>query len=208
MKDSQLTRNDDPISIWLEDLKNGEQAAALKIWNHFVARLCAIARQKIRPETRRVYDEEDAAQSAFQSLCAGIEAGRFPDLNDRRSLWNLLVVITSRKISYRHRHDQTEKRNVNRTLRDSVFLGTDSSQPGIVNTLQSREPSPEFATEFGDTCTLLFNALQDEMLQSICNLRIEGLGDQEIAERMGCSRRTVQRKVELIRRVWLSVEFE
>ena len=74
-----------------------------------------------RPETRRVYDEEDAAQSAFHSVCAGIAAGRFPDLGSRGNLWHLLVVITARKVAHRQRHDHQQRRDVHRNLSDSIF---------------------------------------------------------------------------------------
>ena len=111
--------NDDPVTLWIEELRNADQAAARNLWNHFVSRLYELGRKKLRPETRRVYDEEDAAQSAFHSVCAGIAAGLFPALGSRENLWHLLVVITARKVAHRHRHDQQQSRDVNRNLADS-----------------------------------------------------------------------------------------
>jgi hypothetical protein len=73
-------------------------------------RPCEAARKKLGPKTRRVYDEEDAALSAFQRVCAGIAAGRFPDLRDRGNLLNLLLTITVRKVADRHRYDQQLRR--------------------------------------------------------------------------------------------------
>jgi hypothetical protein len=102
--------SDDPVTLWIDELRNADEAAARKLWNHFVTRLYELGRQKLRPETRRVYDEEDAAQSAFHSVCAGIAAGRFPDLGSRGNLWQLLVVITARKVAHRQRHDQQQRR--------------------------------------------------------------------------------------------------
>jgi len=117
--------NDDPITHWIRQLEQADQAAAQDLWNHYCARLCALARSKLTPDTRRVYDEEDAALSAFHSLCQRMAEGRFPGLNDRHDLWRVLVVITSRKVSLRHRHDRQEKRDINRVRGDSVFLDTD-----------------------------------------------------------------------------------
>lgn len=199
--------SDDPVSLWINELRHADQPAAQKLWHHFVGRLYELSRKKLRPETRRVYDEEDVAQSAFHSLCAGIAAGRFPDLQDRDSLWHLMLVITARKVSHRHRHDQQERRDVRRTLTDSIFLQPSSDSAAVgVGVIASREPTPEFTAEFAETCETLFNSLSDTALQQVVTLRMEGHTDSEIAKRLKCSRRTVQRRLEVVRRHWDRLE--
>jgi DNA-directed RNA polymerase specialized sigma24 family protein len=136
--------NDDPVTVWIDQLRNADEAAAQKLWKHFFSRLYELARKKLRPKTRRVYDEEDAAQSAFHSVCAGIAAGRFPDLRDRDDLWHLMLVITARKVAHRHRHDQQQRRDVRRNWSDSIFVQSgDDSTPAGVDLSFSREPTPE-----------------------------------------------------------------
>ncbi len=158
---------------------------------------------KLRPGSRRTYDEEDAALSAFHSVCAGITAGRFPELDDRDSLWALLLVITCRKVMRRHRHDNQDLRDVRRTSFDTVFAsGADDSQQLSVQQLSAREPSPEFAAVFAETCQAMFDGLDDPALSEIVSLRIEGYSDSEIAGKLNCSRSTVQRRLEVIRRQW------
>jgi DNA-directed RNA polymerase specialized sigma24 family protein len=137
---------DDPISVWIKDLRSGEDSAAQKIWNHFVGRLYQAVRSQIRQETRRVYDEEDAAQSAFHSLCAGIAAGRFPDLNDGESLWRLLLVIASRKVAHRHRYDEREQRDIRRTIYDGTLFVNDRADYLCMN--QSIQTA---GTSFGES---------------------------------------------------------
>jgi len=197
--------NEDPVTIWLEELKDGEDSAAQKIWNHFAVRLYVAARKKLRPDSRRVYDEEDVAQSAFHSFCKGIAAGRFPDLDDRDNLWRLLMVITSRKVSQRHRFDQQQCRDVRRTDTDNSFLNVASVKGGgeSLEQLHTCELPPEFAAEFSDLCGHMFERLEDPQLQRIGWLKIEGCNDAEIADQLNCSRRTVKRKVERIRRTWM-----
>ena len=199
--------SDDPVTIWIDELRTADEAAARKLWNHFFTRLFELARKKLRPETRRVYDEEDAAQSAFHSVCAGIAAGRFPDLRDRESLWHLLLAITARKAAHRQRHDQQQRRDLRRNLSDSIFLQSgDSSGSADVDRIASREPTPEFAAEFVETYGLLYTSLDDAALQQVVTLRMEGHTDAEIADLLKCSRRTVQRRVEVIRRHWDRLE--
>jgi RNA polymerase sigma factor (sigma-70 family) len=185
-------------------LRASDDVAAQRIWEHFASRLVAIARHSIRPGTRRAYDEEDAVQSMFRSVCSGMAEGRFPDLHDRESLWGLMLVITSQKISNRHRFDQQQKRDIRRTVTDSVFCDSEFRD----ETLTSREPTAEFAAEFNEICERLFACVADPDLREIAALKLEGYTDSEIAERLSCSRRTVQRRMTMIRRQWQGLELD
>lgn len=200
----------DPISLWIEGLRQADDQAACSVWNHFAGRLCELARRQLNPSVRRVYDEEDAVQSVFRSVCLGFTQGRFPDLNDRESLWRLMLVITGQKVSNRHRFELQQKRDIRRTLTDSVFAdrpdttGDDSVSSG--HPWLSKEPSPEFAAEFLETCDALQTRLDDPELSQVVSLRLEGYTDLEIAEKMNCSRRSIQRRMEIIRRRLSSLE--
>jgi DNA-directed RNA polymerase specialized sigma24 family protein len=194
--------SDDPVTVWIDELRNADELAAQKLWNHFVSRLYELGRKKLRLETRRVYDEEDAAQSVFLSLCAGIQAGRFPDLADRGSLWRLLVVITARKAAHRQRYDRQERRDVRRNVSEYIFLQSEQGSAFAGLGAFLREPTADFAAEFVETCEHLFEDLKDSALQQIVTLRMEGHTDSEIADKLKCSRRTVQRRLEVIRRRW------
>lgn len=195
---------EDPISQWIAELRDADDnAAAAGLWNHFVIRLSDAAGYMLSPRTRRVYDEDDAALSAFNSVLVGIAAGRYPKLNERESLWRLLLVVTSRKIAHRHRHDHQQKRDVRQTLFDSVFAdGSTEGTQGGIQQLPCREPSPEFVTAFAETCDALFASLPDPKLQQVATMRLEGHTDSEIAANLGCARSTVQRRLEMIRRCW------
>ena len=52
--------------------------------------------------------------------------------------------------------------------------------------------------------TRLLEALGDESLRQVALWRMEGYTTDEIAERLGCARRTVARRLELIRTLWLA----
>jgi WD40 repeat protein len=53
---------DDPVTLWIDQLRMSDTAAAQKLWNHFVSRLYESGRKKLRPETRRVYDEDHSVR--------------------------------------------------------------------------------------------------------------------------------------------------
>jgi hypothetical protein len=54
-----------------------------------------------------------------------------------------------------------------------------------------------------DECRLLLDGLRDDSLRQIALMRMEGYGNDEIAARLDCGRRTISRKLDLIRRCWL-----
>ncbi len=200
MFDESQTQN--PVTDWIEELRGADEAAATKLWNHFFDRLRQSALKKMHADTRRVYDEEDAALSAFNSFCNGIAAGRFPNLQDRQDLLALLLVMTGRKVSHRHRFDHQQRRDIRRTSPEPDF---DSAQHGCdqddrLLKLETLEPDPEFVVAFSEVCDNFFANLNDPKLQQIAALRIEGYNDSEIATRLDCTRSTVQRRLEIIRR--------
>jgi ECF sigma factor len=87
------------VTRWIGDLKSGGDSAAQRLWERYFERLVRLARNKLQTtrRPRTVEDEEDAALSAFDSFCRGVDRGRFPRLADRDDLWRLLVVLTMRK---------------------------------------------------------------------------------------------------------------
>jgi DNA-directed RNA polymerase specialized sigma24 family protein len=66
----------------------------------------------------------------------------------------------------------------------------------------AREPSPEFAAMVADETAFLLDRLDDAVLRQIALSRMEGYTADEIADRLGCARRTVARRLDLIRQIW------
>jgi DNA-directed RNA polymerase specialized sigma24 family protein len=145
-------------------------------------------------------DEEDAVLSAFDSFCTGAVQGRFPQLSDREDLWRLLVVITARKVQAQSRRHRRQKRGGG-----LVYNETDgASETQELDRIVGKEPSPEFAAQVAEEFRRLLDALGDEALCQVALARMEGETNDEIATRLGCARRTVARRIELIRKIWSS----
>jgi DNA-directed RNA polymerase specialized sigma24 family protein len=193
----------EPVSLWIEQLASADHDAASRLWAHFCQRLVVFARSRMSPSSRRIYDEEDAAVSAFRSLCRGIEAQRFPEVGDRGNLWALLVVVTSRKIANRFRYDHQQRRDSNQTLSESLLQPSDGSGLGLLHSLPSNEPTPAFAAEVADMSEYLMSQLSEPDLRKLVLLKLEGHTNEDAAELMKITRRTVQRKLERIRRIWI-----
>ena len=64
------------------------------------------------------------------------------------------------------------------------------------------EPTPEFAAQVAEQYQRLLDLLGDESLCRVAVWKMEGLTNDEVAEQLGCSRRTVARKLDTIRIIW------
>jgi DNA-directed RNA polymerase specialized sigma24 family protein len=196
------------ITRSLDRLAEGDDAAAEEIWKTYFGRLTNLARRKLEAMPRRIADEEDVALSAMHSFCKGMQAGRFPNLADRDELWKLLVTITIRKAYGQLRHGKAEKRGGGSVRGESVFLRTDdfdSDAGGLAGAAVS-EPTPEMVNMLAENCERLLSDLGDEQLREIARYKLEGYTNDEIAEKIGIVRRSVERKLARIRDKWGSAE--
>lgn len=189
------------MTWWLEELKQGDETAATALWQRYFHRLKGLARQRLREGNRRTGDEEDIALSAFQSLCEGAERGRFDELKDRDDLWRLLATISARKVSRMQRDADRQKRGAGLVRGHSVLEGEKIDAVGF-DQFVSDEPTPEFMCQLAEEHDRLLAGLQDERLVLIARGRLEGFSTVELAEQLGISRRSVERKLERIREYW------
>ena len=197
------------VTCWLGDLKGGDLAAAQPLWERYFSRLVGVARGKLRKvrRTSAGEDEEDAALSAFNSFCGGMARGRFPQLADRDDLWKLLVVITARKAMAQAQREGRKKRGGGRVVDEAVLFGQGSGDDGSMAGLEriaGDGPSPEFAAMMAEECQRLLDSLDDDSLRQVALSRMEGYTNDEIADQLGCARRTIARRLDLIRKTWTS----
>jgi DNA-directed RNA polymerase specialized sigma24 family protein len=190
---------DGSVTKWINRLKTGDPEAAHRLWEGFFRRLVGLARGKLEGSPRRAADEEDVALSAFGSLCRGAEGGRFPHLLDRDGLWQLLVAITSHKAHDLRRREERQKRGGGRVL-DEAALG-DSDEVGLEQVL-GRDPTPDFAAQLAEEFDRLLAGLDDATLRTVALAKLDGFTNEEIAARLGCAPRTVERKLQVIRSLW------
>jgi len=191
----------DELSEWLKDLSEGDPRAAQQFWELYFDKLVRLARRKMDGLALRSADEEDVALSAMDSFCRGLAARRFDGIAGADELWKLLVTITARKVCAQRRQHFAQKRGGGRVRGESIFDSSDDDDSGIGNIL-GREPTPELAVGFAENCKEMIDSLEDETLQKIVLLTLEGYRTPEIAEKLGCVRRTVERKLQIIREKW------
>ncbi|HWE38618.1 MAG TPA: ECF-type sigma factor [Isosphaeraceae bacterium] len=193
------------VTRWLGDLKTGGDAGAQQLWERYFDRLVRLARDALRSRGRdAAEDEEDAALSAFDSFCRGAALGRFPRIAGRDDLWRLLVVITVRKAIDQAARRRAAKRGGGRRRTEADLARGDIGDVETpLDLLAGGEPDPEMAAMVAEEYLRLRQALGDDSLRRVLDLRLEGRGRAEIAANLGCTERTVTRKLDVIRRVFL-----
>jgi RNA polymerase sigma factor (sigma-70 family) len=197
------------VTRWIGDLRSGGDSAAQHLWERYFGRLVRLARKRLQNtgRPRAAEDEEDAALSAFDSFCRGVERGRFPRLADRDDLWRLLVVLTMRKALDQIQRQGAAKRGGDNRIRELTPPdGADTPGGDALDRLMGSEPTPEFAAMVAEEHGRLRDALGDASLRQVLDLRLEGYTREEIAARMGCAVSAVKRKLDVIRQTWLGNE--
>jgi DNA-directed RNA polymerase specialized sigma24 family protein len=192
------------VSHWIVQLRLGDQLAAQQLWERYFERLVRLARQRLQGLPRRFADEEDVALSAFAGFCQAAAQGRFPRLADRHDLWQLLVVLTARKALNLIEHERCQKRGGGAVRGESVLIDPQealASDAGL-QLVVGAEPTPEFAVQVAEDCQHLLDLLDSAEMRSVALWKMEGFTNEEIAAKLRCSKRSVERKLGMIRLIW------
>jgi DNA-directed RNA polymerase specialized sigma24 family protein len=188
---------DHSVTRWIGDLKDGSEPAAAALWQRYFERLVRLAQAKLGPGHRRVEDEEDVALSVFRCLCDGAGRGQFTELTNRDDLWRLLATLTLNKVIDQKRRLGGQKRGGGAVRGESVF------EEGGLEQVLGDEPTPETLVTLAEEHDRLLAVLGDETLRQIALKKLEGFTNEEIADQLGVTCRSVERKLQRIRARWL-----
>ena len=194
-------QNEHSVTSWLKELQNGDNDAAGRLWERFHLRLVTRAKARLDASPVRMADADDVVQEAFQSFFRRAQQHQFPELTDRDDLWSLLLTITDRKALNEIRASRAQKRGSGQVRGESVFGRLDSDEVAGIDRMADSSPTPDDAVMVMESCEQLLSLLNSEQRQiAICKL--EGRTNKEIAQRLDCAVATVERRLQLIRRIW------
>jgi RNA polymerase sigma factor (sigma-70 family) len=178
------------ITAMFPGLGQGENRALAEIWRRFFPRLSGLARRTLASFPSHNVEAEDVVQSAFISFWLAVDERRGYHWSGRDDLWRLLATITARKARKKVRRETAQKRG-----------GAQNREELSDDALAVRQ--------LGKLSPVEFDAIGEEMLlglnerrRTTALLRLQGCTDDEIAGRLGCSRRSVERELAAIRQQW------
>jgi RNA polymerase sigma factor (sigma-70 family) len=175
------------ITRLIRAVQDGSSSAVRPLLAAYFDRLVHLAGKRLQNLPGLAGYDEDLALRSFHSVYQRLRDPTRPlDLAGRDDLWRLLATRTiSRAIDLIRRHRPGEA-------------------PGEqdVTGLLAREPTPEEAAEVADECRRLLDALPEPELRQVALWKVEGYTNEEIAARLDCVPRTVERKLSRIRLLW------
>jgi RNA polymerase sigma factor (sigma-70 family) len=191
-------------------VKEGDEAAAQELQARYSPRVLGLARARLQGKYLRIADEDDVAQSVFAGFFQGAERGQYNQLHDRDDLWHLLFKITIRKAQKLVKEQERQKRCPGKGRQEPSSPGSASgpwSDPAV-DQIADPNPPPDLEVLANETIERLLNCLDGKsQLRSIAIWKWENYSNEEIATMLGCSSRTILRKLRLIRTIWVEEEF-
>lgn len=182
------------ITRLIPELRERDERAILLLWRRYGMQIENLARPWLAGVSPGVGDAEDVAQSAFHAFCRAAADGRAMELADRDDLWRLLATISRHKATDRIRRELRLRRGGRAAV----------SSQGL-ECAEDESPSPAEAALLRDELAQLYERIAangDPTLSLVATMRLEGASNEEIAEQLGCTTRTVQRKLHIVERLW------
>ena len=188
------------VSHWLRDIKAGDDNAVDAIWQRYYERVVHFAIRKMKINPDQAVDGEDIAQLALHRFCLNVTSGRYPNLDDREQLWDLLAVFTLNRIRKHLRACNTIKR--------SGTVVSFLKFPRAQALIDLR--APEAPTIMKDMVKYWLDRLDEEdptgELRQIAVWSMEEISGSEIARILKRRKSYVLQRIRLIRLLWEECE--
>lgn len=187
-----MTDDPCPNDSLARDLNADLSRAISRVDEEFRSRLVRLGGRLLDGRVRGTVEGEDIAQSVFKSFFRRQSVEPYP-IATRADLWHLLAEITRRKCVRAARRELAQKRGGSRRAE-----APDPDGAGEWNLADPDAVPAEAVAVMRDLYQQLVAQL-DELHRSVCELRLDGLELSEIAERLGVSTRTVERRMARVR---------
>jgi RNA polymerase sigma factor (sigma-70 family) len=172
---------------FIKGLRDNDNRIVRQFCERYGPQLERLADRHLGGAVRRRVGPEDVVQSACRTFLRRAKGGEFR-LEDSEALWRLLCAITLTKAREQSRFHQRRKRGLDQEQPLAVI---DDSAVGVAPPEDPR-PTPAEAVEFDDFFEQVMDGLDDEERQLV-DLKLQEFTNDQAAERLGLSERTVRR---------------
>lgn len=179
------------VSRLIAQFKQGDEVALAQLHHRYWPALVNMARRRLKQAPITGADEEDVAQSALIGFCRTVQDQRAPQLENRHQLLALLSHIVACKAINQIKRSLAEKRGEGK-VQSLTPIAMLASDPGA---------TPQQEAILRDCYKKYVEELPGH-LRDFAELHLAGLTNAEIAGRLGCVERTVERKLALLRAQW------
>ncbi|MEZ6143508.1 MAG: sigma-70 family RNA polymerase sigma factor [Zavarzinella sp.] len=186
------------ITNWIRDWQQGDPKAAENLWQRFSRRVEGMAKSKLQQVPGRFGDQADLAQEVFAAVFTGIQQDRFQQLHSRDDLWQILAMVTARRAANLWR-----KANAANELGESACSTTDE-QVRVLECV-AEQSDEQLSESLGFASMELLEKLEPK-LRHVALMRWRGYSNQEIADELGRSVKSVERYLAMIRMQWTEDE--
>jgi len=187
-----MTETGDELA-WLRQLLDGDALVVDEFWRDYGERLQRLAENHLSARLKRRVGADDIVQSVCRTFFRRAQIGQF-DLADSDALWRLMCAITLTKIRQSARYHGRQKRNLRQ---EQGIEHGDGERAVTLRELMHAGPSPDEAAVFVDELEQLMAGLDDEE-KRIVEFKLQQFTNQEVAEQIGCSERTVRRMIKRV----------
>jgi RNA polymerase sigma-70 factor, ECF subfamily len=171
----------------LRRVRAGEQDAATALYLRYAEHLRSLAAAQTSPALATRVDPDDIVQSVFRTFFRRVGEDQY-DVPAGDDLWRLFLVIALHKIRNAATHHRAAKRDV----RQTVHIGDEAARVAGATADQTGEAVLRMVID--DALARL-----PDGTRRIVELRVEGFEVAEIADRVGRSKRSVERVLQQFR---------
>ena len=185
--------DEDSINL-LARWKNGDESAAGELFDRYVNRLVGLARSRLSDRMKRRVEPEDVVQSAYRSFFRKAGQDQYA-LEKSGDLWKLLAAITVNKVRGQVEFHTAKKRGV---YAEESIRGEDRCEYSFPVEAIAEDPTPDDAAAVVEQLQSVMEGL-DDLQRRIFELALQNHDENQIAEQVQRSGRTVRRTLQQIR---------
>ncbi|MEM8945554.1 MAG: ECF-type sigma factor [Planctomycetota bacterium] len=172
------------VSMWIRELQEvADQRAANQLYRRYFSRLVTKLRARINRQVNAINDSEDAAQYVMAEVLRKLEKGKYPNLTDRESLWNLMLDIGDKRARKVWRYATAKRRDVRRQV-DPVANAIDGDTQPLYFDPEGPGVTPGMEVEIQDIIQYLFDHMCDKEHSDLLVWELEGYAPGEIKSKL------------------------